>query len=154
MARILVIDDEPDIRALLDEVLKSAGYEVILAANGREAVMRQRSSPADLLITDLYVPNLEGLEIIREFRSHFPEVVIIAMSGTTAALSMLPVAQQLGALGILHKPFLPGELIDVVEKALGSKITSPVRRGRRRRHGARPCQDRRARGSGMWGCSM
>ena len=121
MPRILVIDDEPDIRTLLDDVLKSAGYEVILAANGREGVMRHRSSPVDLLITDLYVPNLEGLEIIREFRSHFPEVAIIAMSGTTAAATMLSVAQTLGAIGILHKPFLPAELIAAVEKALGGK---------------------------------
>jgi DNA-binding NtrC family response regulator len=121
MPRILVIDDEPDIRTLLDDVLKSAGYEVILAANGREGVERYRTSPADLVITDLYMPNQQGMETIQEFRSHFPEVAIIAMSGRSVALTMLSVAQKLGAIGILHKPFLPDELIASVEKALGGR---------------------------------
>ena len=65
MARILVIDDDPDTRAMLELTLKSAGYEVISAADGREGVARQCTSPADLVITDLYMPNQEGLETIR-----------------------------------------------------------------------------------------
>jgi len=105
MARILVIDDEPDIRTFLEEILESAGHEVILAADGREGVRQHCTSPADLLITDLFMPNQEGLETIREFRARFPEVAIIAMSGKAAALTMLSVAQKFGAVGVLHKPF-------------------------------------------------
>ena len=119
MARILVIDDDPDMRAFLEEILKSAGYEIILAADGREGVERYRASRADLVITDLYMPNQEGLETIRELRTRYPEVAIIAMSGRTAALTMLSIAQKFGAVGILHKPFLADELIAAVEKALG-----------------------------------
>jgi DNA-binding response OmpR family regulator len=118
MARILVIDDDPDIRAFLEEILKPAGHEVILAADGREGMERYRTSPADLVITDLYMPNQEGLETIRELRTCFPEVAIIAMSGRTAALTMLSVAQKFGAVEVLRKPFSADELIAAVEEAL------------------------------------
>ena len=121
MARILVIDDEPDMRVLLEQTLKAAGHEVILAADGREGVERYCTRPADLVITDLYIPNQEGLETIAELRRRFPEVAIIAMSGKAAALTMLSIAQKFGAIGILHKPFLTEELIAAVGKALGGK---------------------------------
>ncbi len=119
MARILVIDDEPDMRVLLEQLLKSAGHEVILAADGKEGMEQHCTSPADLVITDLYMPNQEGLETIGELRRRFPEVAIIAMSGKTAALTMLSVAHKFGAVGILQKPFAADELIAAVEKALG-----------------------------------
>jgi CheY-like chemotaxis protein len=119
MARILVIDDEPDTRAMLEHILKAAGHEVILASDGREGVERYRTSPADLVVTDLYMPKQEGLETIRELRTRFPEVAIIAMSGRAAALTMLSVAQKFGAVAVLHKPFAPYELIAAVGKALG-----------------------------------
>ena len=121
MARILVIDDEPDMRAILEKILKSAGYEVILAADGREGVERYCASPADLVITDLYMPNQEGLETIGELRRRFPEVAIIAMSGKAAAVTMLSIAQKFGAIGMLHKPFAAVESIAAVEKALGGQ---------------------------------
>jgi CheY-like chemotaxis protein len=119
MARILVIDDESEIRTLLELILKSAGHEVILAADGREGVERYRTSPADLVITDLYMPNQDGVETIRELRMRFPEVPIIATSGRAIAAILLPIAQKLGAVGILQKPFAPDELIAAVARALG-----------------------------------
>jgi DNA-binding response OmpR family regulator len=121
MARILVIDDDPDMRAFLEEILKSAGYEVVLAADGREGVMRHRTSPADLIITDLYMPVQNGMETIRELRSRFPTVAIIAMSGKIDTGTMLSIAQNATDVGILHKPFLTDELIAAVARALGGK---------------------------------
>jgi DNA-binding response OmpR family regulator len=118
MARILVIDDESDTRAMLEQILKSAGYEVILAADGREGVERYRTSPADLVITDLYMPIQDGSETIRELRSCFPEVAIIAMSGRPDTGIMLSIAQHMADVGILRKPFLPDELLAAVAKAL------------------------------------
>jgi DNA-binding response OmpR family regulator len=123
MARILVIDDDADMRAVLGQMLKTAGHEVFLAADGREGMIRHRVCPADLVITDLYMPNQDGPETIRELRSCFPTVAIIAMSGGddsgTDSGAMLSIAQNSAAVGILHKPFLTEELINAVEKALG-----------------------------------
>jgi DNA-binding response OmpR family regulator len=124
MARILVIDDDPDIGAFLVEILKPAGHEVILAADGRQGVERHCTSPADLVITDLFMPKQEGLETIQEFRTRFPEVAIIAMSGRAAAVTMLSVAQKFGAVAVLHKPFAADELIAAVAKALGGQTSA------------------------------
>jgi CheY-like chemotaxis protein len=110
---------------MLEQILKSAGHEVILAADGREGVERYRTSPADLVITDLYMPIQDGSETIRELRSRFPEVAIIAMSGRTDTGAMLSIAQHVSGVGILQKPFLTDELIAAVSRALGGK--SPTR---------------------------
>jgi len=119
MPRILVIDDDPDMRALLEQTLKSAGHEVELAADGREGVAQYRANKADLVITDLYMPRQEGLETITELRKHFPEVAIIAVSGRDTALTMLSIAQKLGAMEVLQKPFDVKVLLAAVDKALG-----------------------------------
>jgi DNA-binding NtrC family response regulator len=118
MARILVIDDDPDMRVMVEQTLKSGGHEVILAADGRQGVEQYRACLADVVITDLYMPNQEGLETIRELRSGFANVGIIAMSGWPTAPTMLPIAQKLGAVKILQKPFLAEELIAAVDRAL------------------------------------
>ena len=121
MARILVIDDDPDTREMLEQILKPAGHEVILAADGREGVMQYRTSPADLVITDLDMPIQDGPDTIRELRSCYPEVAVIAMSGSIDTGAMLSIAQNLATVGILRKPFLTDELIAAVEKALGER---------------------------------
>jgi DNA-binding response OmpR family regulator len=121
MARILIIDDEPDVRTMVEQILKPTGHEVILAADGREGVLRHQTSPADLVITDLFMPTQDGVETIREFRSRWPEVAIIAMSGNATAETMLVIAQHLGSVGILQKPFVGDELIAAVVKALGAR---------------------------------
>jgi len=118
MARILVIDDDLDTRAMLEQTLESAGYEVISAADGREGMMRHRTSPADLVITDLYMPIQDGSETIRELRSCFPEVAIIAMSGRPDSGTLLSIAQNLANVGILGKPFVADELLAAVARAL------------------------------------
>ncbi len=118
MARILVIEDEADMRAVLEETLKTAGYEVTLAADGSEGLKQYRAAPADLVITDLFMPNQDGLETIKYLRREFPGTRIIAMCGRSAASAMLSIAQYEGAKGILEKPFLPDELLVAVEAAL------------------------------------
>ena len=118
MARILVIDDESDMRAMMEQTLKSAGYEVMLAADGWQGVMRHRANPSDLVITDLYMPIQDGFETIRELRSQFPGVPIIAMTGRPDSEMLLSIAQNLAADGILTKPFRPDDLIAAVARAL------------------------------------
>lgn len=118
MSRILVIDDDPDIRAVLGWSLKSAGYEVALAADGREGLKAYRTQPADLVITDLYMPNQDGLETIHELDQRYPRPVIIAMSGRAIAGTMLAIARNLGAIQILQKPFSIDDVLQAVTKAL------------------------------------
>ena len=118
MARILVIDDAAEIRTLLEATLQSAGHEVVLAADGREGLRQYRAQPADLVITDLYMPIQDGLETIIQLRKEFPTVRIIAMCGKSTAMPMLSAAQRLGAVAVLQKPFLPDELLAEVAKVL------------------------------------
>ena len=118
MARILVIDDDINLRKMLGQALELAGYEVALAADGREGVASFRAQPTDVVITDLYMPNQEGLETIMELHRDFPAVPIIAMSGKRPAGALLSVAQRLGAVGILEKSFSADELLAAVEHAL------------------------------------
>jgi DNA-binding NtrC family response regulator len=118
MARILVIDDDKDMRALLALALTSEGHEVVSASNGREGFKECLAKVADLVITDLYMPDRDGMETIHQFREVFPEVPIIAMSGKTSAETMLSISKKLGAVEGLQKPFLQDELLAAVKKAL------------------------------------
>jgi len=121
MARIIVIDDDGDMRAMMEQTLRSAGHEVISAANGRDGVALYRDRAADLVITDLCMPIQEGLETIIELLKEFPEVNVIAMSGMTSAAVMLSMAKTLGATVVLRKPFFPEQLLSEVDKALRPK---------------------------------
>jgi DNA-binding response OmpR family regulator len=118
MAGILIIDDDPDTRDLLKITLEAAGHQVTLAADGSEGVRIYRSHKPDLVIMDLYMPGQEGLETIKQLRMEFPDVRILAVSGKPTGAAMLSVAQRLGAIGILQKPFLQEELLHAVEKSL------------------------------------
>jgi CheY-like chemotaxis protein len=104
--KILIIDDEEQIRLAFKEMLGRFGYEVLEAANGEEGLALQREKTADLVITDIIMPDKEGLETIRELRQEFPEVKIIAISGggQIGSDQYLDVARKLGAACTLKKP--------------------------------------------------
>src|SRR5579859_5856155 len=118
MALILVIDDDPDTRELVKATLTGAGHEVVLASEGRTGVQTYRQRRTDLIITDLFMPEQEGLETIKQLRMEFPDCIIIAMSGRPTSGTMLSVAKRLGANAGLQKPFLPQELLKLVEQTL------------------------------------
>lgn len=121
MAKILVIDDSEDIRILLHEALQAAGHSVVEAADGEEGLRSYREHCPDLVITDIVMPNKEGLETIMELRRESPGVKIVAMSGGTRGMviSFLPAAKKLGADYTLPKPFSLAEMQAVVDDALG-----------------------------------
>lgn len=106
MARILVIDDEKEIRSLLRELFVSRGYEVVEAENGEDGLRVFHSIPVDLVLTDIVMPEKEGLSTIMDLKKTNPELKIIAMSGGAAkSTQYLQFAQKFGAQKILEKPF-------------------------------------------------
>jgi CheY-like chemotaxis protein len=121
MARILIVDDEPDILAILDRMLRKMGHETVLAGNGKEAVRRLDEAAFDLVITDLIMPESEGIETIAAVRKRWPAVKIIAMSGggRQSPVPYLAVAATLGADATLAKPFDRAGLTDAVNRVLG-----------------------------------
>jgi CheY-like chemotaxis protein len=121
MANILVVDDEPGVLSFVSEVLELHGHKVQTATNGKEAAEHQSGQHLDLVVTDLVMPEKNGINMIREMRQATPDIRIIAMSGGTGfsgEIDLLEVAKLLGVSSILHKPFMPNELIDAVSKAL------------------------------------
>ena len=119
--RILLVDDEPDVLHLLEGTLTEAGYEVITASDGAEAVRRWRElNGGDLVILDILMPEKDGLETIIELKTHSPGVPIIAMSGggSNDRLDILGDAKMLGAVMTIRKPFHNRALLALVSQAL------------------------------------
>ena len=113
MTRILVADDDRDLLAALRAALEVEGYEVEAVPNGERAMQAHEKRPADVLITDLFMPERDGFETLMYFRAQNPAVRIVVISGWRAQRAdHLAVALQAGADAILRKPFTPGELLD------------------------------------------
>jgi DNA-binding NtrC family response regulator len=121
--RIMVVDDDPGIRRALHILLSRAGYRVTQARDGMEALRLWRDSGGDLVITDLHMPEKNGIEMIIELLSHTPGLRIIAMSGggQTRRLDLLGDAALLGAVKTLENPFTLAEMMDVVRGALADE---------------------------------
>ncbi len=120
MARILIIDDESQIRSMLRLMLERVGYEVIEAADGLEGIRQYRDNPADLIITDLIMPNKDGIGMIIELKKEFPKVKIIAMSGggVNRPEGYLDGAKKLGATRTLTKPIDRDQMLAAVKETL------------------------------------
>ena len=116
MARILIIDDEPQIRSMLTLMLERDGYEVVEAPDGVEGIKAYRQHPADLIITDLIMPNKDGIGMIIDLKKEFPDVKIIAMSGggLNKPDGYLKGAKKLGASCTLTKPIDREEMLQAV----------------------------------------
>ena len=120
MARILVIDDEELARFTVRKYLESAGHSVIEARDGIEGLAQQKDDPCDLVITDIIMPEKEGLETILELRRTDPNLPIIAISGggREGYSGYLEAAQPFGANYSLAKPFSQDDLLCAVESGL------------------------------------
>jgi len=123
MESILIIDDEPQIRSMIRLILERAGYSAMEAADGVEGIRRFRENPVNLIITDLIMPNKDGIGMIIELKKEFPDAKIIAMSGggLNRPEGYLRGAQKLGAACTLSKPINRQELLRVVKDTLESK---------------------------------
>jgi DNA-binding NtrC family response regulator len=121
MKRILVIDDEKPIRVLLRTVLEEAGYEVMEAATADEAVSSYEARPADLVITDIFLPEADAPGKILELVFRHPTMKVIAVSGAASQEPARSIAKLLGARKILQKPFMIQGLLDVVQSQLAGQ---------------------------------
>jgi DNA-binding NtrC family response regulator len=121
MQRILIIDDDHHILLMIKKMLERAGYEVDLASNGNEGLELFKRIQADLVITDIIMPEKEGLETIREMKRIRPDLKIIAMSGggKISADNYLETAKIFGASRVLEKPFSQKTMVMAVIDLLG-----------------------------------
>lgn len=120
MKKVLIIDDEPYILLMLKKMLEKAGYEVDMASNGKEGLDLFEKHAADLVITDIIMPDKEGLEIILEMKKQRPDLKIIAISGggRISPESYLECAKHFGASRVFQKPFKQKELISAVNELI------------------------------------
>jgi DNA-binding NtrC family response regulator len=121
VASILVIDDDSQVGTLLRIILEGAGHNVRCASNGAEGIRAHRRQQADLILCDIFMPEKDGLETIREICAEFPRVKVIAMSGGSrmrGPTDFLPIAKRLGAAVVLKKPFDTSRLEEIVDEVL------------------------------------
>jgi DNA-binding response OmpR family regulator len=127
MAVILLVDDDDQFRDMVKAMLERQGHEVDTAGNGIDAMKRYRARPPDLVITDLIMPDKDGLETIRELRRASPGIRIVAMSGggRSSPTTYLKMASDMGAVVVLPKPFSNQQLSEAVRTALSSAEEAP-----------------------------
>ncbi len=119
-ARILVVDDENEMRRMLRQMLEFEGFEVVEASDGKIAERLCHEQLFDLIITDLIMPEKEGIELIMGIRQEFPDMRFIAISGGGRLMAgeYLPIAKDLGAASTLEKPFKREDLLAAVHDLL------------------------------------
>ncbi len=127
MANILLVEDEPLVSATLSSAMKSKGHTVVTAANGVEGLKRFAERPFDLIVTDIIMPDKEGIEMILEMLRDKPDAKIIAISGggRTGNVEFLKMAGSLGAVATLKKPIRLAEFLTVLNDCLGRSPGEP-----------------------------
>lgn len=123
MGSILVIDDDPAVLQMLRTALHRAGHQVLEACDVREAIRLQKSTPAEVVVTDILMPDADGLECIRELRRLDPGVRVIAISGggRLKSADVLEMARRFGASRTFGKPLDIGELVAAIELELKAR---------------------------------
>jgi CheY-like chemotaxis protein len=120
VARILVVDDDPGIRRSLSRVFERRGHQLQLAPDGGQGLRLWREGGADVVLLDIHMPEVDGIEVLVQLRGLAPELPVIVMSGgdQTQRLDLLGDAKLLGAWALLRKPFTLDEVIEVVDRAI------------------------------------
>ncbi len=121
MARILIINDDELMRGFLRELFTREGFTIREAQDGAAGIQAFKDEASDAVITDLYMPEADGIEVLREIRKESKEVKIVAISGGTTGggrTDILQVMQDLGVDRTLQKPFKPEEMVSLVKELL------------------------------------
>lgn len=126
MAQVLIIDDDAGVRRVLRQLLEREGFLVAEAEDGRKGVELFRQHPADLIITDILMPEMDGVETIIMLRREFPGIKVIAMSGggRRRAEDYLPAAHRLGAHHVIEKPFEIQPLLAAIRGLVGQQANT------------------------------
>jgi YesN/AraC family two-component response regulator len=126
MANILLVDDEPLVIESLSNAITRKGHTVVTAANGVQGMEKFSEGKFDLVITDIIMPDKEGIELIMEMRRHCPGVKIVAISGggRTGNVEFLKMATKLGAVASLKKPIRLAEFYKVLSESLGEALST------------------------------
>lgn len=127
MAKILVVDDNEEIRKFIRRILEIYGHSVVEAANGKDALRLVGAAAADLVITDVFMPDFDGLEMMRSLRRQQSRMKVIAISGggNIGDLDILRAAEMLGAFRVLAKPFSAHDFLQAVNEALAASSVVP-----------------------------
>src|SRR5215212_6500976 len=125
---VLLCEDDIDVRTVLVRLLERLGCRVTQAENGGEALQKHTADPADVVLTDMIMPEKDGIETIRAFRQQFPDVRLVAMSGgaIAGAVVYLHLALRMGASAVLPKPFTVRELASAIGVSEPSAIQSLI----------------------------
>ncbi len=128
MKKILIIDDNVMVRKIIRSIFRNEGYEIQEAENGIEGLEMVREEPYNLIITDILMPKMEGIELIIHLKRDFPNIKIIAISGGKPYY--LYMAKKLGIEGVFTKPVDPNELLKAVKSLIQFPVpkNSPVRK--------------------------
>jgi DNA-binding response OmpR family regulator len=127
MFRVLVIDDDPAARRMISRILSQPRFEVIEATNGIDGMRKFQAEAPDLVITDIVMPEQEGIQTIAEIRARGSKTAIIAISGGGSGSGelYLSMAEELGADAVLAKPFRPSDLLALVDQVLSLDPLDP-----------------------------
>ena len=121
MADILVVEDDERVRRFIRKALEREGHNVVEAGNGKDALVCLGAQSFDVVISDVFMPEMDGLEAVQRIREMAPTVKLVSMSGGFQGIGLLPVAEALGADLVLPKPFTVVELLDAVSGLLASR---------------------------------
>ena len=124
MKRILVIDDDEKIRLVFERFLKQQGYAVTCAVDGKDGLRLMDEETPHLVITDIMMPNADGLEVALSMREKYPDIPVIAISGGAKSMSMdfLPLIKKFGAYNVFYKPVELNDLLDGVRELIGDSL--------------------------------
>jgi CheY-like chemotaxis protein len=132
MANILVVDDDTAVQQTIKLLLDMSGHDVTAVSDGRKAIGLVQDGEYDLLIVDIFMPGMDGLETMKLVHQHRPSLPIIVISGhafptnCTPSPDFLMMATKLGAISSLQKPFKPAALLGCVAKCLAASVTSEL----------------------------
>jgi DNA-binding NtrC family response regulator len=119
-AKVLVIDDEVVILKSCDKILSEEGYEVQTVQTGAEGLQKLAREKFDIVLTDLMMPEINGMEVLKRCRETFSDIIVIMITGYTTVQTAVE-TMKIGAYGYIPKPFTPEELVEAIDRALEKK---------------------------------